>query len=352
MGLIDKVLNTNVKKDKNPLEYKNSLLRKAENVLSGDNPDNTNTEYKKKKIKLLIDSFFSEIYSDEFNLTIPIKTFNFYKQSFGLVKGAVLFSDESSNIFLPWISTGYDRTTSSRLRLSLADLTSFADNSFSRPFFIPKSNKSFLKKYFSSREHGLLDDILIIPYSDNNNNLVAFIIVTELSSFFTTYEDLLKYSAFFLKKSKSTIINFCSSRKKVKDSSLYLTKDSIMKEVSSYSKENKKNKIFFILFINAESIVKKLFSLSNDIITTGFSMEIYRIFSALTQNGGKIFILPDNSFFLIINSSVLIDKELLKHQISILLRNLVPDFNDTNSDFINIFSYPADTGILEDFINV
>ena len=50
MGLLDKVLNTDdVKKEKNPLSYKNSLLRKAENVLSEKDSDSTDALSKKKK---------------------------------------------------------------------------------------------------------------------------------------------------------------------------------------------------------------------------------------------------------------------------------------------------------------
>ena len=42
MGLLDKVLNTDdAKKEKNPLDYRNSLLRKAENVLSEKVSDST-----------------------------------------------------------------------------------------------------------------------------------------------------------------------------------------------------------------------------------------------------------------------------------------------------------------------
>ena len=81
-------------------------------------------------------------------------------------------------------------------------------------------------------------------------------------------------------------------------------------------------------------------------------MEIYRIFSALTANGGKIFTLPGNSLFLIINSNSLLDKQLLKHQINILLKNMLPDLNSKGADFLNIYSFPSETGIIKDFIHV
>ena len=353
MGLLDKVLNTDdVKKDKNPLNYKNSLLRKAENVLSGKDSDSTDILSKKKKIKVLIDTFFSTSVADDFNLKIPINNFNFFKHTFSLTKGAAFFSDEKENTFLPWISTGYDKTTSSRLRLSSEDLAEFSDNLFSKPFFIPKSKKSSLKKYFSTREYGLLDDILIIPYADNNNKLVSFILITELNSVFISYDELFKYTSYFLKKSKFTITTFCRNRKKVKDSTNYLSDKKITDEISSFSESLQNNENFYILFINTDIIVNKLFKLSSDIITTGFNMEIFRIFSALTSSGGKIFTLPGNSLFLIINSDTLLDKALLKHQISILLKNMLPELDDKDSDFINIFLYPEDSADLKVFINV
>ena len=352
MGLLDKVLNTDdVKKEKNPLNYKNSLLRKADNVLSEKDPDSTDALSKKKKIKVLIDTFFSTTSPDDFNLKIPINCFNFFKHTFSLTKGAAFFTDEKEKTFLPWISTGYDKTTSSRLRLTTDDLVKFSDNLFSRPFFIPKSRKSTLKKYFSTREYGLLDDILVIPYADKNNNLVSFILITELNSVFIEYEELFKYTSYFLKKSGFTITNFCRNRKKVKDSTHYLSENNILNEISIYS-ESEKHENFYILFINTDVIVNKLLKLSSDIITTGFNMEIYRIFSALTANGGKIFTLPGNSLFLIINSDTLLDKALLKHQISILLTNMLPELDNNDSDFISIFSYPADTADLKVFVNV
>ena len=353
MGLLDKVLNTDdVKKEKNPLNYKNSLLRKAENILSDkDSDSNVDILSKKKKIKVLIDTFFSTPFTDDFNLKIPINNFNFFKHTFSLTKGAAFFADENGKTFLPWISTGYDKTTSSRLRLTKDDLVNFSENNFNIPFFIPKSRKTAVKKYFSTREYGLLDDILVIPYSDNNRDLVSFFLVTELNSVFTTYEELFKYASYFLKKSIFTITHFCRNRKNVKDSTHYLSSGKIMNEVSSHA-ESEKHDSFFILFINTDTIVNKLFKLSSDIITTGFNMEIYRIFSALTVNGGKIFTLPGNSLFLIINSDVLLDKALLKHQINILLKNMLPDLDDRDSEFLNIFSYPADTLLIKDFINV
>ncbi len=80
MGLLDKVLSTDdVKKEKNPLNYKNSLLRKLKSVLSDKNSDSADAlSKKKKKIKVLIDTFFSSSFSDEFNLKIPVNTFNFF----------------------------------------------------------------------------------------------------------------------------------------------------------------------------------------------------------------------------------------------------------------------------------
>ncbi len=352
MGLLDKVLNTeNIKKDKNPLEYKNSLLRKAENILSEVTSDSIDLSSKKKKIKVLIDSFFSTSFTDDFNLKIPINTFNFFKHSFSLVKGAIFFTDETGNAFLPWISTGYDMTTSLRLRFKKEDLIKFSGGTFSRPFFITKSRKTAVCEYFSTREYGLLDDILVIPYSDINNEPVSFILISELNSFFTSYEELLKYASYFLSKSKPTLLRFCSSRKKVKDSTLYISRKSILEEINNYSVTDSQNSLF-IIFINTDNIIDKLFRLSSDIISTGFSIEIFRIFSALTLNRGKIFTLPGNTLFLIINSDALLDRNLLKHQITVLLKNLLPDLDDSDTDFLNIFSYPADKGIIKDFINV
>ena len=352
MGLLDKVLNTDdVKKEKNPLSYKNSLLRKAENVLSEKDSDSTDALSKKKKIKVLIDTFFSSSFSDDFNLKIPVNTFNFFKHTFSLVKGAAFYADENDRTFLPWISTGYDKTTSSRLRLSTDDLIKYSDKDFSKPFFIPKSGKTAVKKYFSTREHGLLDDILIIPYTDSSKNLVSFLLISELNSVFTSYEELYKYSAYYQKQSYSTVKRFCKNRKKVKDNTHYLSKSRIFDEIESHA-DSDKNDSFFILFIDTDIIVEKLFKLSSDIITTGFNMEIYRIFSALTANGGKIFTLPGNSLFLIINSNSLLDKQLLKHQINILLKNMLPDLNSKGADFLNIYSFPSETGIIKDFIHV
>ena len=349
MGLLDKVLNTDVKKEKNPLEYKNSLLRKAENILSDNKSDSTDIETKKKKIKVLIDTYYSSSFTDDFNLKIPVNTFNFFKHTFNLLKGAAFFADEDDETFLPWISTGYDRTTSSRLRLKSDDLIKFSDKNFSKPFFIPKSRKSALKKYFSTREYGLLDDVLIIPYSDSSNKLLSFLLVSELNSVFTNYEELFKYSEYFHKKSYSTIIRFCNNRKKVKDSTLYLSGNKVIDEISIFSEKD--NKSFYAIFINTEIIVDKLYKLSSDIISTGFNMEIYRIFSALTANGGRIFILPGNRLFLIINSDTLLDKQLLKHQINILLKNMLPDLDNSDNDFLNIFSYPSENRLINDYIN-
>ena len=351
MGLLEKVLSTDVKKDKNPLGYKNSLLRKADNLLSGDKPDNIEPETKKKKIKVSIESYYADSVLSDFKLTAPVNTFNFFKLTFRLIKGALFFAD-SEDVLLPWIVTGYDRTTSSRLRFSTDDLKSFSDKTFSKPFFIPKKNKSAIKGYFSSREYGLLDDILIIPYTNTEGKLISFFLISELNSFFTNYEDLFKYSSYFLKKSEKSVIQFCKNRKKGKDNSLYLSNSKILNEISTYTDNNNSDKNFFVLFINSEKILDKLYSLSSDIISTGFNMEIFRIFSALTANGGKIYSLSGNSLFLIISSSSLFDKDLLRHQINILMETLLPGLKNSGSEIINIFSVPSDLSNLKDFIDV
>ena len=351
MGLLEKVLSTDIKKEKNPLVYKNSLLRKADNLLSGKKPDNRELEAKKKKIKVSIDSYYSNAVLSDFHLIIPVNTFNFFKLTFRLIKGALFFAD-SDDILLPWIVTGYDQTTSSRLRFSSEDLKPFSDKSFSKPFFIPKSDKSAVKDYFSSREYGLLDDILIIPYTDSEGKLISFFLVSELNSFFTSYENLFKYSAYFLKMSKKSLLQFSKNRKKGKDKSLFLSNTKIMKEIDTFTENNLSDKSFFVLFINSQNILDKLYSLSSDIISTGFNMELFRIFSALTANGGKIFSLSGNSLFLIINSAALFDKDLLRHQINILLETLLPGLKKSGTEIINIFSVPADLSHLKDFIDV
>ncbi len=354
MGLLEKVLNNDLDKKKNTLGYRNSLLKKAENLLSGsgEKEDSRFIEDKKKKITEQLTDFSTLILSsDSHQLTVPASIFNFLKNNFDLIKGALFFLDSGENIFLPWAISGYDNTTFNRLRFTAEDIDSLPGKTSANPFFLPKSQKKLLKKYFSSREYGLLDDLLFIPFTDKTGKIISFFLITELNSIFTTYEDLIYYTDLFRKTAGTAVGSFYLKRRSGKDSSVFLKSDSILKELEIYSSNNTLNKSFFVLFIDTESINKKIISLSPDLNSTGFNREIMGVFSALSSSSGKIYSINSNYLFIIINSPALYDKDLLLHQIHLLLNNILPGLHDSESDYINIFSYPSDIKKIKDFIN-
>lgn len=90
--------------------------------------------------------------------------FNLYRETFRIGKGALLLHDRDESAYLPWATTGFDETTTHRLRVPEGFLRSLPPIGQGRPVSLTRQEAVPLGPYFSMREFGLIERLLLIPF--------------------------------------------------------------------------------------------------------------------------------------------------------------------------------------------
>lgn len=110
----------------------------------------------------LVDKALSVIDNSTGHVDYPGEVFEAFRSVIGFSKGALLLPDTATEEFYPWVSVGFDRTTTRRLRFSFDLVASESRN------VVMETDMELLASMFSNREFGLIRKPLIIRLGDSN----------------------------------------------------------------------------------------------------------------------------------------------------------------------------------------
>ncbi|MCX7028888.1 MAG: hypothetical protein NTU62_02065 [Spirochaetes bacterium] len=117
-----------------------------------------------------------EVASLEPTIDLPSRLFGLLKDRLGIAKGALLLHDTVRQVFAPWAAAGYDAATLRRLRIP-PEGTVFGRLVGSLPVEVsdPKGIAD-LRRFFSSRESGNFERLLLAPFSAGDRLLGALLV--------------------------------------------------------------------------------------------------------------------------------------------------------------------------------
>jgi hypothetical protein len=122
----------------------------------------------------------SSVSSLEPTIDLPARLFGLLKDRLGITKGALLLYDSVRQVFAPWAAAGYDAATLRRLRIPLEG-TVLARLAGSPPMEISEAKAvADLRRFFSSRESGSLERLLLAPLTAADR-LAGVLIATEIA---------------------------------------------------------------------------------------------------------------------------------------------------------------------------
>ncbi len=353
MGLLEKIINQQIQKDKHILTTDSqSLLKKAESLVSSSV---TEKELDKKKN---LDTFESEIIKlkkKKKNLSGPFEIFDYFIEYFNLTKGALLVYDDSSECFSTWSITGYDYTTANRLNIPFRDAESLINSGISpdEKYIILKNNLSAqLRKYFSSREYGILESLLIIPFYSLDKRLYSFILISDLGALNRDYNVILDYYGIFYPVFNDFLYYFYKNIRLQPDNGLFISGKNALETINDLIRNNLDYSNYFAAVFDINNFYNILQNKYNFHLQSSFQNNLIRLFSAFASGNGHILILDNNKICIVKGSTALNDKQIIAHQIMVVIKSLIPVYDNNDSmDVVKVFHLPADNEILKDFFN-
>ncbi len=109
----------------------------------------------------LVEKALSVIEDSTGHIDYPGEVFEAFRSVIGFSKGTFLLPDTDSEEFYPWVSVGFDRTTTRRLRFSFDMVASESRE------VVMKIETESLASVLSNREFGLMEEPLLIRLGKN-----------------------------------------------------------------------------------------------------------------------------------------------------------------------------------------
>jgi hypothetical protein len=121
-----------------------------------------------------------ELSALEATIDLPSRLFGLLKNRLGIAKGALLLHDAARQVFAPWAAAGYDAATLRRMRIPQED-AAFARLAGSPPVAVSDAKGiADLRRFFSSREAGAFQRLLLAPFSAGER-LLGVLLVSDIS---------------------------------------------------------------------------------------------------------------------------------------------------------------------------
>lgn len=264
----------------------------------------------------------------------PGQIYTLLKEELTIEKGAFLVQESQNDIFMPWALTGYDTTTRSRLRIPRSALISYFSHSNSGYLFIESEDERlFLRPFFSIREFGLLEKVLLCPFI-HDQEIIGFLLITESPSLL---DDSMDRSLSFIQnvvKTASPVLYYTRERK-LKNISLQQpnVKSDLKHEMELFytSVKHDKREIIFLVF-SIQEAVDQIHQYVGDADVFRIRHDLSGILTSMLSDTGGVHVLNDSLLLLIVSGKSLRDESLLVHQISLALN----DFTQKELDVGNL----------------
>lgn len=250
----------------------------------------------------------------------PVVLFQQLTNYLSIQKGALFFRSDRGGLYECLSSRGYDKTTTSRLRMdsNTSDSDDFKEMLAETKCKLSNQGSPHLKEYMSSREFGLIDTIYWLPFFIENN-IICVIMISEWKNLVPeNWEDL------FNRISREFSFNVYSSRKSLmkqdKTSARRLTRDELLKKINSLNMEH-----VFLIEVDLSPLIKLLMDLKEGLSILNLKKEILSVFRTMAGPEQELIDIEDNKILLILDRQRVPDKSLFIHQLSASLPLLFQD---------------------------
>ncbi len=256
--------------------------------------------------------------------------------------------DRESDFYAPWAASGYDETTTQRLRIKKDVLHTIFSTNEESVFFNKKDIEDDeireLQPYFSSREFSLLGNMLLYRFCSGNGS-GAVLLITDSPYFMldssviniilSTVSEMVK-----AKLEEACRIRYTQLSKPVE----MLNESAIIEQTETFLSgiEAEDAAVPVLLCINSDNIIQETGDAYPDIDRFRLQTDILTILYTLCTEIGPISPAGENNILILLNKKQGLDASIIHHQLSITIRqHFCPDKPDFGLA-CRIIRYPND----------
>lgn len=278
-------------------------------------------------------------------IDFPSTLFAQIKNEFEITKGALLLPEENLH-FVPWAETGFDRTTSRRIRIPQTIIEKIHVNNSYKLIELSKSEIEVMSDYFSFREFSVTESVLIAPlYSEKQ--LVAIVFISQGSIMSESRENKIKLFSALSDKAGPLLFN---------------KRESILNKMEEFGHDDTKEKIidgfigelkdsgFLLLSIQLSSFIQYIMDNGANSISFRIKQDILRLIKTLVSNKGEVINSENNSVILLLKAGRIEEAELFIHQIGLSLCFFYKITTDNYKPEYTILKYPDDGGTASELL--
>ena len=294
-----------------------------------------------------ITRLMSSLNSGSTGLDFPSKLFSQIKKELQITKGAILLPEDDS-LFVPWAETGFDRTTSRRIRLPQTLINSMLNWNDYDILELRESDIGVMSEFFSFREFSVTDSILLAPILAEKK-LIAIIFISEGEILnqsrdfkLRLFQDLSNETGPLLISKRDNIVN------KLEDVS---QKDLVKEDIVSNFIDKNAEKNFLIIKVDVQKVIEHLLQNDSSAISFRIKQDILRLIKTLIADKGEVVNNNSNSLIILLNGNRVEEAELLIHQIGLSI-NYFYKINSQNFKLDHLIKiYPEDGKNVEQLLS-
>jgi hypothetical protein len=278
----------------------------------------------------------------------PAGLFNVLKNTLKIKKGALLLPENENGLFVPWSITGFDKTTQHRLHILPDTLYTIFRTAESKNILTDLTETQDLRPCFSSREAALVRRLLLCLFTFQEK-IIGALIISDSPYLFLDESGLRLFFTVIGELSSPLLERSRNARLRKKRLHAYLRKDHFLVSLKTYLKDLPKNGSIQFLVLNAQSLVAKIREFNPDVDEYRVLQDITTVVSTL-MGSSPVFVSPKKKKILIATQEGRFDSALLVHQVSLMIRKLFQELQNTPDIEISENSLPS-SQIPEDVVD-
>jgi len=267
------------------------------------------------------ESFISALRLINDGIEMPGEMFDAFCQHLLVDTGSLLFLDQDTRMFAPWVSKGLDETTSHRLRLPLELILSIFDNS-KDPVFLNNGDKESFRNYLSIRLFDLTDTVTLIPIFSKDQLFGLIMVCDSRYSSDPGFPDYLKFASEIIGRSIEGSRFSSRSSLNLSLSTQIQDNNTILSIIDTHIQEalNKSERLTFIIF-DINSIIQFIEEQHSGLDSYRIKKDILALLNTMIQGIGEVFDLADGKALLELFSKTPLKENLLLNQIQISIQS-------------------------------
>jgi len=229
--------------------------------------------------------------------------------------------NSEEGIFVPWTMTGYDPTTRHRLRVPIESIEEFA-TSVEPIHFLSKDEIGKFKRFFSNREFGLLETLMLmfVRYADS---CIAVIAISQSPLLNISEQELSELGEDIELQVAEMLYKSRIARIRAFDTIGIGKRDDIASELFEQAQQVvESGRMLTVILADFSKLIESVVKDNKDIDAYRIMQDVLRIIATMVTPDGKVFDLERNRALFTVIPEDGTDEELLLHQITHFMSSL------------------------------